>query len=381
MNKNEIIEIRSQGESSFLEFKEEAFHPDSLAKEIVAFANYEGGRILIGLKDDGTVSGVTDLKVEEKIANICRNNIVPAIIPTIEKNVIENETIFIITINKGLHKPYKVKKTNKFYIRVGSTSVEPTNEELIRLFQTSGQLHFEVSPVIGTTLNDLDELKFRDYCRNYRDIDLDLENISQFLYNWQFTDEEKQLTIVGMLFFGKKISHYLPQSGIDMICYAGTDVTSDIVDFKSEEDGITSLIEYAIKFVKMNTHVKASFPDDGIKRKDEADYEPFVIRELITNAFMHRDWSIFGQKIKLSIFADRLELFSPGTLPNTLNLTRALHGVSYYRNPIIAQLLKDYKFADRAGRGLQKITLFYKNNNKKSPDFEVETYFKTILYK
>ena len=96
------------------------------------------------------------------------------------------------------------------------------------------------------------------------------------------------------------------------------------------------------------------------------------MRELIVNAFMHRDWSIFGQRIRLNVFADRMEVFSPGGLPNTLNLTRALSGISYYRNPIISQMLKDYKMADRVGRGLQKVVNYYQEHGLRPPVFDVD---------
>lgn len=122
------------------------------------------------------------------------------------------------------------------------------------------------------------------------------------------------------------------------------------------------------------------------RRQDIPEYEPFVVRELIVNAFAHRDWSIFGQRIRLSLFNNRLELFSPGSLPNTLNLDRALAGISYYRNPLIAQMLKDYGFMDRLGRGLQKIIKFYNFHGsplyQKSPFFENgDAYFRATVYK
>ena len=96
---------------------------------------------------------------------------------------------------------------------------------------------------------------------------------------------------------------------------------------------------------------------------------------------MHRDWSIFGQKIRLNLFVDRLEVFSPGSIPNTLNLKRALAGISYYRNPLIAQMLKDYNLAEKVGRGLLKITKFYDSHHLKPPVFDAtDAYFNVILY-
>jgi ATP-dependent DNA helicase RecG len=112
------------------------------------------------------------------------------------------------------------------------------------------------------------------------------------------------------------------------------------------------------------------------------DYDFFVIRELITNAFCHRDWSIFGQKIRLSLFDDRLELFSPGALPNTLTLENALAGVSFYRNPNIAQLCRDYGLVEKAGRGLQKIIAICKQLGLPNPEFQCDsTFIKTTVYK
>lgn len=96
---------------------------------------------------------------------------------------------------------------------------------------------------------------------------------------------------------------------------------------------------------------------------------------------MHRDWSIFGQKIRINIFSDRIEVFSPGKLPNTLNLQRALSGISYYRNPIIARMLKDCRLADRVGRGLQKIMRFYREKGGKLPEFDVDgEYVRVVVY-
>ena len=101
---------------------------------------------------------------------------------------------------------------------------------------------------------------------------------------------------------------------------------------------------------------------------------------MIVNAFSHRDWSVFGQKIRLNIFSDRLELFSPGGLPNTLSLKKALNGISYYRNPLISQMFRDYNMAEKMGRGLFKIDKFSKKENIKIKYITDLEYFKIIVY-
>ncbi|MCK9217196.1 MAG: putative DNA binding domain-containing protein, partial [Firmicutes bacterium] len=102
----DVIEIIKNGESPYIEFKEEEVKPNDLAGEIVAFSNMEGGTILIGVSDEGVIKGVKDGKIEEKVMNICRNNCIPGVIPIYEEITIEGKTISVVTIPKGKHKPY-----------------------------------------------------------------------------------------------------------------------------------------------------------------------------------------------------------------------------------------------------------------------------------
>jgi len=116
MKKNELLEIIKKGENSYIEFKEEGIKAKELGEEFVAFANSEGGTVLIGICDDGRISGVKSNLIEEKIMNICRNNCIPNIIPLFEIVEIDEKKIAVITILKGLSKPYYTID-NKYYIR------------------------------------------------------------------------------------------------------------------------------------------------------------------------------------------------------------------------------------------------------------------------
>jgi ATP-dependent DNA helicase RecG len=246
---------------------------------------------------------------------------------------------------------------------------------------SNGETTRELSSILTTSKSDMDILKLRLYCEHYRDIEFDGDEIDQLCYNLQLMDAKKQLTIVGLLFFGHQITRFLPQAGIEMNCFRGLDVTTDILDYKTENSDIPFLVNAAIHFVKLNSRVRPQFDPENVVRNDQADYEPFAVRELVVNAFMHRDWSIFGQKIRVNLFCDRLEVFSPGPLPNTLTLENALFGISYHRNPIIAQMLKDYKLADKVGRGIQKIMKHFRSKGLKTPEFDSQPgYFRAILY-
>jgi len=380
MSEQDFKSIFLQGEDSLKEFKREEVHNESLAKVAVAFSNFEGGDIWVGVEDDGSISGVSQPKLEEKIVQICRNNISPSILPKIQSHTIEGKKVLQVTIEKGSSKPYKTQ--GKYFIRAGSLSVEPTNEELVRLFQEGELFHFEVKSIYGTSLDDIDRVKLDVYLREHRQLEFDENELHQLLQNLKIMDGQGNLTIVGLLFFGKNPAKYLPQSGIDMALFEGNDKTSEILDRKTMAEDVPSNIRAAMNFVKFNSRIQYYFPSEELQRIEVADYEPFAVRELLANAFQHRDWTIFGQQITLYMFKDRLELFSPGRLPNTMNLANALSGISYRRNPITAQILRDFDITEHVGRGLNKVMQFYKKKNYKLPEFEAGLHhFKVTLYK
>ena len=382
MNPTIIQSLIESGESSRTEFKSGAFHNDSLAKEIVAFANMRGGQILVGVEDDGSLSGIDEpAKMIERIIHICRNNILPPLIPDLAVVRCGDRNILVVTVEKGNAKPYKVKSSNRYYIRAGTSAIEPTQEELVRLLQDGAQFHFEASVLAGSGLDDIDLLKFRLYCREYRKIEYDEGEIPQIFYNLQIVDEQQQMTVFGNLLFGRQPARLLPQAGLELNAFDGTDVMAPLTDSATILDTLPECIQAGEAFVRRNSHVRPIFNDDETRRRDIPDYEPFIVRELLANAFAHRDWAIFGQRIRLHLFTDRLECFSPGRLPNTLNLTRALAGVSYYRNPLIAQMLKDYGLVDKLGRGLQKIMRHYANAQLPLPEFDQSGEFFNVTVK
>jgi ATP-dependent DNA helicase RecG len=378
-----LSEVIQSGEDSAVEFKSAEFRNDSLAKEIVAFSNMSGGSIFIGVEDNGMVSGVPANGIEERVINICRNLVEPSVIPEIYSHLsTSGAKVLEVRIPKGIFKPYKVKNTNRFYVRIGSVSIEPSTQELVRLLQSGGVYHFEVTSLPGTSIADIDLLRFRIYCERYRKVEFDETVVERLLSNWQLTSDTGQCTMTGALFFGIHLARLLPQAGIQLFRFEGNDRTGALLDQRELSEPIPETIDTAVKFVQAHSFVRSFFPDDSIHRVDVPEYDFFAVRELVVNAFCHRDWSILGQKIRLSLFDDRLEIFSPGSLPNTLSLENALAGVSYYRNPNIAQLCKDYELAEKAGRGLQKIFKIYRERHFSVPEFVNDpTFFQVVLKK
>lgn len=374
MTLQEIQTRIENGEDSQTEFKSVGVRNEQLAKEIVAFANRKGGLVLLGVEDDQVISGVVDPSAQlDRVVQICRNLIRPSLIPELQLHRIDGKTILLIEVESGPHKPYKVTSNNRYYLRAGASSLEPTQEELIRLLQSGEQFHFEVSALPRVGVLEVDPLKWQYYWQQLRKMEEE-NNPLQALYNLQLMDEEGQMTVVGELFLGRQPCRHLPQAGLELSYYAGTDATSEVLESMSIESTIPECVTAGEAFVQRHSAHRLFFNEEETRQSRQSDYPAFVIRELLANAFAHRDWSIFGQRIRLQLFCDRLTLFSPGPLPNTLNLARALAGVSYYRNPLIAQLLKDYGMMDKLGRGLQKIMRFYQVERQSSPRFEVDSH-------
>ena len=152
----QIEQLTKQGENSVVEFKTSEVRPESLAREIVSFANSSGGTILIGVEDSGKITGVDQHQTETWVANIVRNNVIPAIAPQITEWELSRKKMLAIEVSRGLDKPYQTLD-GKFWIRVGSTNRMATKEELSRLFQQAGLVHFDVAPLEQTSITDRTE--------------------------------------------------------------------------------------------------------------------------------------------------------------------------------------------------------------------------------
>jgi ATP-dependent DNA helicase RecG len=164
--RSELLEIINNGENSGVEFKRDVIENHALAKELVAFSNLSGGMVLLGVEDDGTVSGVTRPALEEWVMTACRDKIRPAIIPFFEiiRDVESGKDVAIVRVPPGfdVHSVWHNNRTT-YFIRVGTQSREPTPEELGRLFQQRSTFRAELRPVSGAKLADLDLRRLRDY--------------------------------------------------------------------------------------------------------------------------------------------------------------------------------------------------------------------------
>ena len=276
----------------------------------------------------------------------CRDKIRPAIIPFYEvvRKVEPGKDMAIVRVTCGydVHSLWH-NNGNRYYIRVGTQSREATQEELRRLFQQRGAIRAELRPVSGATLADLDRRRRRDYFGRVREqavpADDDEAGWRTLLVNTEIMTEEG-VSVGGMLLFGTTPNRFLPHAGIDAAAFPGTEKDYAALERRALRGPMTPLldasgaivengvVEQALEFVRRNAPGTTEL--ERGKRVERPAYPPEVLREGIVNALIHRDYLLSSTDVELSIYSDRLEIISPGRLPNGITPDRMRAGTRAY---------------------------------------------------
>ena len=394
MTKAERIELIRNDENSGLEFKRDDIAAPRLAAEMVGLLNLRGGHILLGVEDDQTVSGLTrdPRKAEEWVMEVARTHIQPAIIPYWETIRWDGQTVVgIVSLSKDApDKPYKAKKGSAWVtkVRVGTTARDATREEEARLYQQSGRIEYGLKPVPGAEATILDHRRLRDYFERVLQWEVlgdpQSEEWRTQLINLDLavsTHRRAAPAVNGVLLFGSNPKRFIPQCGIRAICYAGEepdyatradeDLRGPLVPLCDRTGSVVEpgLVDQAWDFVRRNTTPTARL--EGPRRVDRWEYPQSVIREAVTNALVHRDYSIAGTDITFNIFSNRLEIRSPGRLPNTVTPEGMKSGMRYARNQTLVNVMRDYGYVDARGMGVRnKIIPGMRAHNATEPDLE-----------
>ncbi len=339
MNTVELLDIVSTGETSKVQFKEELPHKDSVAQEIVAMSNSLGGVILIGIKDvTGELAGLSVEQIEEYDRTISQiaDNIKPIVYITTEVIKVDVEgaskNILVVHIQEGINKPYKTAK-GEIYVKQGSNKRLVTdNAEIMRLFQHSGNLLADEMGVHGTSIDDINKDAFSDYFK---------KEFGQTFEEKRLTYEEAlkakrilpdgQLSLAGFLFFGKEPQLIKPAFTIKAVSFIGNDISgtqyrSKPADFRGT---IPQLFEEAMSFLKANLQYLQD--GQGFNSNGKLEISEIALIELVQNAMVHRDY-FKNSPIRILIFDDRVEIISPGKLPNSLTVEDIKYGNPVIRN-------------------------------------------------
>ncbi len=397
--RTELLELIAHGENSGVELKRDVLQTHELAKELVAFSNLEGGMVLLGVDDDGTIAGLTRPDLEEWVMTACRDKIRPGIIPFFEvvRDVEPGRHVAVVRVPRGIdvHSQWHNSR-HTYYIRVGTQSREPSPQELSRLFQQCGSFRADLRPVSGAVMMDLDRRRLRDYFGRVRQQDVpdddDQAGWQTLLVNTEILVEDG-VSLSGMLLFGRTPNRFLPQAGIDAAAFPGIEkdyAARERATLRGpmtplmDEAGIVleaGLVEQAQGFVSRNTPVTAGL-DDGTRRREKPAYPVEAVREAVVNALIHRDYLLSHTDIALAVYRDRLEIISPGKLPNGITPARMRAGTRAARNQLLKDVMRDYGYLEHMGMGVpRKIVRGMKEHNGTAPDLiEDDERFLVRLY-
>jgi len=339
MNGQELLDIISTGETSKVQFKEALPNAESMSREMVAMANSEGGVILLGIKDKaGTVTGLTPQQIEHadrKLAEFA-DNLKPPIYIITEVVKIKDDSgsknVLIVHINDGINKPYKTAQ-GEIYVKQGSNKRLLTdNSEILRLFQSSRNLLADEMEVYETSIDDIDEKVFSDYFKkefekSYQEKGLTFEQAlkaKKVLRN-------NRLTLAGLLFFGKEPQSIKPAFTIKAVSYFGNDISGNQYRNKPKDftGTIPELFKKGMDFLKSNLSFIQS--GESFNSPGKLEVSSIALEELLQNALVHRDY-FKNAPIRLFIFDDRIEIISPGKLPNNLTVEEIKFGNPVIRN-------------------------------------------------
>jgi len=360
----DLLRVIAAGEGQEQEFKRLIDNQESVAGEIVAFANSDGGTLYVGVEDDGRIVGVADPDaVFQTLTNLCRDRCIPPVSPIIEQFTLTNRTILRLTVKPALNrlKPYRTAG-GRFYVRVGRDKKDATGRELMRIAQAAGELHYDESPVFGATVAELSLPAFEAYHRvqfgltlaeQLAQSGLDLPQLLRNLRLLHDLDGEQALSIAALLIFGQAPQRWLPQSRLSAVAFAGSDEDSDILDRREIMGRLPDIIDDTRVFLERNIRMPAR--EHGFGREDIVLYDRKALGEAVVNAIAHRDYSLSGSQIRVFLFSDRIEVRSPGRLPNSITLDNIKLGVHAERNRAIATLLTQLGYMSAIGTGVPRL--------------------------
>jgi len=363
MDLKELEMILKEGEGYKIEFKE-GFN--NLDKEIVAFANSSGGRIFLGVTDEGKIKGIgisNELKSRiQDIANNCR--------PKIKISIDIFEKIFIINVREGDDKPYECSAG--FYKRIGSNSQKMTRDEIIDFFKSEGKIRFDelILPEFSYP-RDFDENKLLKF--------LELAGLSKsvktetILINLGVAEKQEGKLFfnnAGLLFFAKEPQRFIPWSVFTVALfkdYGG----ADIIDRKEVEGSLFEIVEDVMKFVMLYSKVAYRFT--GMPQRENIyEYPSEAIREVVINSVMHKYYFEHGHNNILKFFPDRIRIENYWQEPPNFILGETV----FRRNHIIADLFARIHFGEKMGSGLERIKEICKKENAPFPEIDFnENYF------
>ena len=379
MKLQELELLIQEGEGYNVEYKQSfPSKLSELATELCAFANANGGVLLVGINDKQEVAGITLDNVHRSRIQDVIKLIDPALHITVSEHSINNKIILCFECPVGEQKPYAV--SGSIYVRNGPNSEKVTSiEQMRRFFQHSDSIFFDTASCSPFKYpEDFDSDYFSEFTKK-AGITINISERS-LLENLRLTAANKQLTNAAVLFFAKNVQSYIDHATIRCVLLKGTDKRY-ILDSKEITGNLVVQYGEALKYIisKLNLRYEIESQKGG-PRKELLEIPETVFREALVNALCHRSYYSKGAVIMVEIYDDRVEISNPGGLISVI--TQQEFGTkSFSRNPLIFGLMQRIDLVEKVGSGIKRMRDTMKEANLVEPKFEMGGFFTVIFYR
>ena len=378
METTELIELLARNENSHHQFKANVTNKASLASEMVAFSNTQGGKLIIGVHDDGSSSGLTreDMKrLSNLVSNAASQQVKPPINPVTENLALNSDLVMVLHVSEGISKPY-MDKNGAIWVKSGPDKRRATSrEEIQRMYQSARLIHGDEIPT-EASINDIHENLFSAFYESQFEVPLADQELPlpQILHNLNLA-KGGFLNVAGALLFANNVQFRLPAFIVKCVTYPGVDIDEDeYLDSQDVAGTLRHVFDDTLGFVLR--HIKRVQANQGVNSLGKLEVPRIVFEELIANALIHRDYFV-SAPVRVFVFRDRIEIISPGHLPNNLTIENIKSGNSNIRNPVLASFATRLLPYRGLGSGILRAVKAY--SDIVFEDYREGNFFKVII--
>ena len=356
-SENAVQRWQHDPENQLFERKSARLAPKDLASHLCAFANASGGTLVIGIEDDGEITGITVSQENAfRQAGIEFLSLLPEYQVFARQVQVEDSSepkhILVFFIQPSHNIIIKLK-TGEAYLRVGDQSRRLSASQLLELEYARGTRSFETTLVPDATLEDLDENLIAEYVRLLDPMASDSTDLLQA----RGLLRKDGITVAGFLLFAKHPTRFLPAARVRFLRYEGTRAgvgsNFNIIKDVTLDGALPNLLREGQRLLESQMREFQQLSRDGTFVKIP-EYPPFTWLEGLVNAVTHRDYSLQGDYIRISMFDDRMEIASPGALPSIVTVDN-IQNTRFSRNPLIARVLGDFGWVRELNEGVKRI--------------------------
>jgi ATP-dependent DNA helicase RecG len=341
----------AKGESKTLEFKRELPRFEQIAKTVIAFANTSGGRLLIGVADDGRLVGIAAddvLDLQERLYASLYEQIHPTLTPEIYISNIDGVLLLVIEVFRGQSLPYFLKHKSKaggVFVRLGASNRVASLEYIAELERQRQHISFDEEACCEVAMADVDDSAL---VQRFAACGLTLDDVKRRNLRLIQTVQGKDYPTYGLLILLGYFEHVSTQCarfrGVNMQVF---------LDRKEYSGDLFGQLEHAEQFI--HSHLSLRTEIHSLQRTDTREIPDVAIREALINAYVHRDYSNFGRNIKIGIYDDMVNIVSAGGFPNSLTAQDLAEGRSEIRNRVLARVFKALGYIEQWGSGIQRM--------------------------